>query len=100
MSLKGNVKALVLVLGLALVAQAAVAGSVAGKITYDDKVPSLRPVDMNADPVCASKHDSPVYPDVLVLGDGNALANVFVQIKNAPAGGSASTDPVVVDQKG
>jgi plastocyanin len=100
MSLKATVKTVGLVLSLALIAQVAVAGSITGKITYDDKVPSFKPVDMNADPVCASKHTAPVYPEILVLGDGNGLANVFVQVKNAPAGGTASTDPVVVDQNG
>lgn len=104
MSLKTSVKTLApvlaLALGLALVAQVAVAGSVTGKITYDDKVPSFKPIDMNADPVCASKHSGPVYPEILVLGDDGGLANVFVQVKNAPAGGAASGDPVVIDQNG
>ena len=100
MSLKTGLKSLALVIGLALVAQIAVAGSITGKITYDDKVPTFKPLDMNADPVCASKHSGPVYPEVLVLGDGNGLANVFVQVKNAPQGSAASTEPVVIDQKG
>jgi plastocyanin len=104
MSFKTSVKTiapvLTLALGLALVAQVAVAGSVTGKITYDDKVPTFKPVDMNADPVCASKHSSPVYPEILVLGDDGGLANVFVQVKNAPSGGAAGSDPVVIDQNG
>ncbi len=86
---------------LVLTATAASAGSVTGKITYDDKVPNLRPVKMDADPACKAKHDGPVYPDVLVLGDGNALSYVFVQVKNAPSGGAAApSTPVVIDQKG
>ena len=85
----------------ALVASVGFAGSVTGKITYDDAVPKLRPVRMDADPACASKHSGPVASDLLVLGDGNGLANVFVQIKNAPAGDhSAPSDSVVIDQKG
>lgn len=88
------------VAALLLTASAANAGGVTGKVTYDDKVPSLRPLDMNADPACSAKHTGPVYPDVLVLGDGNTLANVFVQIKNAPSGGSAPSTPVVIDQNG
>ena len=100
MSQRTTVKALALMIGLALVAQVTVAGSITGTITYDDKVPSFKPLNMDADPACASKHDGPVYPDVLVLGDGNSLANVFVQVKNAPAGGAASSEPVIIDQKG
>ncbi len=85
----------------ALLASGAFAGSISGKITYDDKVPNLKPLRMDADPACASKHDGPVAPDVLVLGEGNGLANVFVQIKNAPAGNySAPSTPVVIDQDG
>ena len=100
MSFKTTLKTLALVAGLALVAQVTVAGSITGKISYDDKVPSFKPIDMNADPVCASKHNTPVYPEILVLGDGNGLANVFVQVKNAPAGGTANTETVVIDQTG
>lgn len=77
------------------------AGSVTGKITYDDKVPRLRPVDMNADPACAEKHDGPVTSDILVLGDGNAMKYVFVKVTNAPDSSAAvPSDPVVIDQVG
>jgi plastocyanin len=82
-------------------AGAAHAGTVTGKVTYDDKVPTLRPLDMAADPACQAKHTTPVYPDVLVLGDGNTLANVFVAVKNPPAGSHpAPKTPVVIDQHG
>ncbi len=94
------ISAAALVCGL-LIAPAAFAGSVTGKITYDDKVPKLRPLSMDADPDCASKHSGPVPSEVLVLGDGNGLGNVFVQIKNAPAySGGAPKDAVIIDQKG
>ena len=84
-----------------LCATASFAGSVTGKITYDDKVPKLRPIDMNADPACAAKHSGRVANPMLSLGDGNGLANVFVQIKNPPAGNQAApSDPVVIDQTG
>lgn len=84
-----------------LFAPAAFAGSITGTVTYDDKVPTLRPLNMNADPACAAKHDAPVYPDILVLGDNKGLANVFVQVKNAPGGDhKAPSDPVIIDQVG
>lgn len=84
-----------------VLATAAFAGSVSGKITYDDKVPKLRTIKMDADPDCAAKHSSPVASEKLVLGAGNGLANVLVQIKNAPAySGKTPTDTVVIDQKG
>lgn len=87
-------------------ASGAVAGSVTGKIVYDDRVPPpgkgpLKAIAMDADPVCAKKHDAPVPTGMLVLGDGNALGNVFVQVKNPPGGDHQTpSEPVVIDQKG
>ena len=91
-----------LAVALCLVAgTAAEAGSVTGKIIFEGKVPNLRPINMNADPVCASKHDAPVYPEILVLDDDRGMANVFVQVKNPPAGNhTAPSTPVVIDQNG
>ena len=89
------------VAGLALLAGSAAAGTITGTVTYDDKVPSFKPIQMGADPACAKMHDSPVEPDLLVLGSGNTMANVFVQVKNAPAAsGAPPSQPVVIDQKG
>ncbi len=81
---------------------AAFAGSISGKITYDGNVPKLRPYDMNADPDCAKKHPGGKADNLmLVLGDGNALANIFVQIKNPPAGDhKAPGEAVEIDQNG
>ncbi len=80
----------------------AFAGSITGKITYDGNVPKLRPYDMNADPDCAKKHTGgKAANQMLVLGDGNTLANIFVQIKNPPAGDhSAPSEAVEIDQNG
>lgn len=90
-----------IVLSGLLAATAASAGSVAGTVTFDGKVPTLKPLDMNADPACAAKHTAPVLPDMLVLGSGNTMANIFVQVKNPPAGEhKAPATPVVIDQKG
>lgn len=92
---------LALLCGL-VVSTSAFAGSISGKITYDGAVPKLRPYDMAADPDCAKKHSGgKADNEMLVLGDGNTLANIFVQVKNPPAGDHAApSDPVVVDQNG
>lgn len=84
-------------------APAAVLGSssVAGTISFEGKPPSLKPTKMDADPACAAKHDGPVYPETLVLGEGQTLANVFVQVKNPPAGQHPTpSEAVVIDQVG
>jgi plastocyanin len=75
------------------------AQAVTGTITYEGKVPTLRPVAMDGVPECAKKHTGPVPSEVLVLGPGNTMGNVLVSIKGAPAGKAPAT-PVVMDQKG
>jgi len=75
--------------------------TVSGTVNYEGQVPNLRPIDMGADPACAAKHDSPVMPDMLVLGDGNTMANIFVQVTNPPEGSYPTpSEPVEIDQRG
>ncbi len=96
-----NLKALAgLAALLTLVASPVLAGDVAGTVNYTGKVPTLKPVAMDADPACAKKHTAPVASEALVLGPGNTMANVMVRIKGAAPGGAAPGGPVVIDQKG
>lgn len=87
---------------LALAAGPAFAASaVSGTVTYNGKVPNLKPIAMDADPACAAKHKSPVANEMLVLGPGNALANVMVRIKSPVSGSfTAPAQPAVIDQDG
>jgi len=82
----------------------ALAGTVTGTITYDGKVPNLKPIAMDADPVCASKHKEPVPNQMLELGkSGNTMGNILVRVTSGlPAGKTypAPKDPVVMDQNG
>lgn len=88
-------------LALTLAATAASAGTITGTVTYTGKVPALKPLSMDADPACASKHTSPVASEVLVLGTGNTMANVMVRVKTAvPGTFTAPAQPAVIDQKG
>jgi plastocyanin len=81
---------------------AAGAGTVTGTVTYDGKVPNLKPLDVAAEPICAKKH--PTVPnEALVLGPGNSMGNVMVRVvKGLPAGKTypAPAQPVVMDQQG
>jgi len=78
--------------------------TVSGTVGYDGAVPSLKPVSMAADPTCAAKHTGDVPNDVLVLGDGNHLGNVFVYVKSGGGVENASyappSTPAVIDQNG
>jgi plastocyanin len=82
----------------------ALAGSVTGTVTYDGKVPNLKPLAMDADPVCASKHKEPVPNQMLELGkSGNTMGNILVRVTSGlPAGKTypPPKDPVVMDQNG
>ena len=79
------------------------ASTVTGTITFAGKAPVLRPLAMDADPVCAKKHSGPVPAEMLVLGNGNTVANIIVWVsKGLPAGKTypAPKTPVTLDQKG
>ena len=92
---------LVIPLSLLVLAPPAWSGDIQGTITYDDKLPKLRPIDMSADPKCSAKHDGPVPPGVLVVGENRGLGNVFVRVVNAPASARRSSQtPVIIDQVG
>jgi len=84
-------------------AAAVVASSVTGTVTFTGTPPALKPLAMDADPVCAKKHPSPVPSELLVLGTGGTMANVIVFVSKGLAAGKtwpAPTTPVVLDQNG
>lgn len=76
--------------------------SISGKVTYEGAVPTLKPISMGADPGCAAKHSGPVTSEMLVLGDGNAMANILVHVKGGLPAGSwpMPSDAVTLDQVG
>jgi plastocyanin len=79
------------------------ASSITGTITFDGKPPVMKPIPMDADPVCAKKHPTPALSEMLVLGPGQTMANVMVYVsKGLPPGKTypAPSAPVVLDQNG
>jgi len=82
----------------------AFAATVTGSVIFDGKVPALKPLAMDAEPVCHKMHaGKPVANDMLVLGSGNTMGNIMVWVsKGLPAGKTwpAPKTPVVLDQKG
>jgi len=77
-------------------------GSITGTITYEGKIPKFKEIKMDADPICVTHHSEPVFPQTLVLGEGQVMSNVFVQIttgipkKDYPV----PSEPVILTQKG
>jgi len=79
------------------------ASSITGTVTFSGTAPNLKPIAMDADPVCAKKHSAPVPNDVLLLGNGNTMGNIMVWVsKGLPAGKTwpVPSAPVVIDQDG
>jgi len=82
---------------------AVAASTISGTIAFTGKPPALKPLAMDADPACAKKHSKPVQAEMLVLGNGNTMANVIVWVsKGLPAGKTfpVPKTPVTLDQNG
>lgn len=94
--------AAILLMG-ALGAAEALAGSVTGTITFEGTPPKLTPPMMTSEPTCHAVHkDNPVQNEMLVLGEGQTMANIVVKVieglpeKEWPA----PEDPYVITQDG
>jgi len=92
---------------LAAAVSAAFAGSASADITgvvkLDGKAPEAKPIDMSGVKECNDLHADPVYDETVVVSDKGELANVVVSIKAdeaAALGGTASSEPAVLDQSG
>lgn len=74
------------------------AANITGTIKFQGVQPKFRALATSADPACPGS----VYPEVLVLGSNNELANVLVYIsKGVPPGKYYPPDkPVVLNQVG
>ncbi len=90
--------------GLLALSGAAHGAGITGTIVYDGEIPKLPVIkNMEADPICKMQH--PVAPkvEVLVLGEGKTMANVFVYIKSGLPPDKkypVPETPVVIDQVG
>jgi plastocyanin len=77
------------------------AATVTGVIKLAAAAPAMPNIQMSADPYCQSQHSTPAKDEEVVVGPGGELANVFVYVKNAPAGNyPPPSTPVVLEQKG
>ena len=80
------------------------AATVSGTVVFDGKAPALRPLAMDAEPVCMKMHGGkPVPNEMLALGSGNTMGNILVWVsKGLPAGKTfpVPKEPVTLDQNG
>jgi plastocyanin len=76
-------------------------GKITGKVTFSGTPAAAAKLKMDADPVCAAAHPGGAPAEDIVVGDGGAMQNVFVYVKEGVSGNfPAKAEPAVVDQKG
>jgi plastocyanin len=81
---------------------AATAGDVKGTVTLDGMAPKNAAIKMNADPICLREAKGAQFQETFeVGGDGKALANVFVYVKDGLGNYvyDTPTAPVQINQK-
>jgi plastocyanin len=81
----------------------ATVGNITGGVTFDGTPPTPKKINMAAEPSCAAAHaGSPAVDQEVVVGDGKALANVVVYVKEGLGDRSFSAPgtPATIDQKG
>ena len=78
------------------------AGEITGTVTYEGEAPKLKPLKMDADPICVGKHTEDVMPQSIVLSERNTLGNIFVYVKSGlpKTNFPVPTEPVVINQQG
>jgi plastocyanin len=75
-------------------------GSIKGAVTLADGPDPDTAVKMDADPVCAGLHSTPVESQSRVTGPAGELANVLVYIKTPGVTGKAPAEPLTLKQEG
>jgi plastocyanin len=81
----------------AVVADAATLG---GVVKFEGAGPKMAPLQMGADPFCASQHPTPEPDEEVVLGPGGELANVIVYVKEVQGNFPPPQTAALLDQKG
>ncbi len=89
---------------LSLVLTQAWAGEITGTVKWEGPAPKMKPLKMDADPACMAQHEDsdPALSEVLVLGENNELAHIFVRVISGLP--DKKYDPpkeaAILDQKG
>ena len=80
----------------------ATAGNINGKVVLEGTPPKAEVIKMNADPVCMREAKGDTQTEYFVVGDGGALGNVFVYVKEGLGNYTfpTPTEPMVLDQQG
>src|SRR4030095_14860106 len=76
------------------------ANVISGTVKFQGTPPQARVLSMSSDPLCMP--EGPTVSEVVLVGPGNGLQNVFVYVKDGLGDRTfqAPTTPIVLDQKG
>ena len=87
-------------MGLLLNVSVLLGGDVSGKITFEGKVPKMKPLKIVADPVCVANNTTPPKKEWLLVDGNGGLKNVLVYVSDGATPSAAPSKHVVLDQKG
>ena len=75
-------------------------GAIIGAVTFTGTAPKPRPLPMDSDPLCVAEPGA--MSELLLVGPGNGIKNVFVYVKDGLGTGryAVPATPVLLDQKG
>lgn len=78
-------------------------GTITGTVKFEGDAPPMRPLPVESDPHCVRiRGDKPLLNEMLVLGEGQTMANVLVRVvSNLPAiEHPVPSEPVILSQVG
>ena len=76
-------------------------GSITGTITFEGKAPKMKPLRLDADPICVANNEIAPKKEWLILDENKGVKNVLVFVtEGLNTDYSPPEEPVVIDQKG
>ena len=76
-------------------------GSITGAITFEGKAPKMKPLRLDADPICVANNEIAPKKEWLILDENKGVKNVLVFVtEGLNIDYSPPEEPVVIDQKG
>ena len=76
-------------------------GSITGTITFEGKAPKMKPLRLDADPICVANSETAPKKEWLILDENKGVKNVLVFVtEGLNIDYSLPEEPVVIDQKG
>ena len=76
-------------------------GSITGTITFEGKAPKMKPLKVDADPICVANNEIAPKKEWLILDENKGVKNALIFLtEGLNVDYSPPEEPVVIDQKG